>query len=99
MPLADDNCQEDYLGSIGEAQIAAALHDVRSLPAAAFAAFGRLTLASVLIPFLHMDDGWHILFTRRTDRVERHKGQVAFPGGSMDKIDRNPVDTALRETF
>lgn len=53
--------------------------------------------ASVLIPLIKIDDGWQILFTRRTDTVAHHKGQVSFPGGAMDPGDRNSVDTALRE--
>jgi 8-oxo-dGTP pyrophosphatase MutT (NUDIX family) len=53
--------------------------------------------AAVLIPFLQMDGGWHILYTRRTDHVEHHKGQVAFPGGRSDPGDPSPQFTALRE--
>jgi 8-oxo-dGTP pyrophosphatase MutT (NUDIX family) len=54
--------------------------------------------ASVLIPFIKVEGEWHLLFTRRTDRVETHKGQVAFPGGAADPVDTGVVDTALRET-
>ncbi|HQX01742.1 MAG TPA: CoA pyrophosphatase, partial [Anaerolineales bacterium] len=38
-----------------------------------------------------------ILFTRRTDRVESHKGQVSFPGGACDEGETTPEQTALRE--
>jgi len=38
------------------------------------------------------------LLTVRTDSVETHKGQISFPGGMMDKRDKNAVDTALRES-
>lgn len=38
------------------------------------------------------------LLTERTMTVETHKGQIAFPGGSMDDGDESPEDTALRET-
>jgi len=55
--------------------------------------------AAVLIPFLWMDGCWHIFFTRRTDHLETHKGQVAFPGGAADPGDASPVETALRETY
>ena len=53
--------------------------------------------AAVLIPFLQVKGQWHILFTRRTDTVADHKGQVAFPGGRADPGDLSPEFTALRE--
>ena len=39
------------------------------------------------------------LFTKRTDDVPTHKGQVAFPGGMTDPGDKDPVATAVRETM
>jgi 8-oxo-dGTP pyrophosphatase MutT (NUDIX family) len=42
-------------------------------------------------------DEWHLLFTRRTDKVESHKGQVSFPGGACDEGETTPEQTALRE--
>lgn len=53
--------------------------------------------AAVLIPFLRVDNAWHILLTRRTEVVADHKGQVAFPGGRADPGDPSPDETALRE--
>lgn len=53
--------------------------------------------AAVLIPLLRLNGDWHVLYTRRTDLVESHKGQVSFPGGAADPGDSGPVDTALRE--
>ena len=58
-----------------------------------------LVRAAVLIPFFHEEEGWKILFTRRTEHVETHKGQVAFPGGAADRTDLSPEETALREAF
>ena len=57
----------------------------------------RLKCAAVLIPLVWHDDEWHILYTRRTDRVESHKGQVSFPGGACDEGETTPEQTALRE--
>ncbi len=53
--------------------------------------------AAVLIPFLRASNSWQILFTRRTELVADHKGQVSFPGGSADPGDPSPEYTALRE--
>lgn len=57
----------------------------------------RLKCAAVLVPLLWHEAEWHLLFTRRTDRVESHKGQVSFPGGACDEGESSPEETALRE--
>jgi 8-oxo-dGTP pyrophosphatase MutT (NUDIX family) len=57
----------------------------------------RLKCAAVLVPLTFVQDEWHILFTRRTDRVQSHKGQVSFPGGACDEGETTPEQTALRE--
>lgn len=57
----------------------------------------RLKCAAVLIPLVWHDNEWHLLFTRRTDTVESHKGQVSFPGGACDEGETTPEQTALRE--
>lgn len=55
--------------------------------------------AAVLLPLLWDNEGWSLLYTRRTDTLQNHKGQVAFPGGAADPGDRSPEDTALREAY
>ena len=54
--------------------------------------------AAVLIPIFEKDGEDHILFTKRTDTVEHHKGQISFPGGGRDKEDETLLHTALRES-
>ncbi|MBN1454533.1 MAG: CoA pyrophosphatase [Anaerolineales bacterium] len=53
--------------------------------------------AAVLIPLLWFENEWHLLYTRRTDKVETHKGQVSFPGGACDPGEETAEQTALRE--
>ncbi len=53
--------------------------------------------AAVLIPIFRFDNEWHIVYTRRTDKVDTHKGQVSFPGGACDPGEITPEQTALRE--
>ncbi|MBC8496246.1 MAG: CoA pyrophosphatase [Chloroflexi bacterium] len=54
--------------------------------------------AAVLMPFLCTEEGWHLLFIRRTlHPKDRHGGQVAFPGGRCDPDDPDAVKAALRE--
>jgi len=57
----------------------------------------RLKNAAVLVPLTYVQNEWHLLFTRRTDRVHSHKGQVSFPGGASDEGETTPEQTALRE--
>jgi 8-oxo-dGTP pyrophosphatase MutT (NUDIX family) len=52
--------------------------------------------AVALILYAQDGDPW-LLFTRRTERVADHKGQISFPGGSQDPTDASLVETALRE--
>ncbi len=54
--------------------------------------------AAVLLP-LYLDQGeWNLLYTRRTDSVDVHRGQVSFPGGRIEPGDRSPAEAALRES-
>ena len=39
-----------------------------------------------------------MLFTRRTDHLQAHAGQISFPGGGAEPADASPIATALRET-
>jgi 8-oxo-dGTP pyrophosphatase MutT (NUDIX family) len=55
-----------------------------------------LRLASVLVPLARQNGTWHLLYTRRADSVEHHKGQVSFPGGSSE-FGESAEQTALRE--
>lgn len=53
--------------------------------------------ASVIVPLCHMNGIPSVLFTRRSEKVGRYKGQVCFPGGMVDSSDVSIVQTALRE--
>ena len=53
--------------------------------------------AAVLVPLILDGGAWHLLFTRRTENVETHRGQVSFPGGRIEPADADAVSAALRE--
>ena len=53
--------------------------------------------ASVLIPIFKKDGKIYVLFTKRSNNVEHHKGQISFPGGRIDSTDPSPEYAALRE--
>jgi 8-oxo-dGTP pyrophosphatase MutT (NUDIX family) len=52
--------------------------------------------AAVLIPIVGSAKP-SLIFTVRTDTLPSHKGQISFPGGSIDAGDESPVAAALRE--
>ncbi len=53
--------------------------------------------AGVLVPIFRQGGDYMILFTKRTNKLEHHKGQISFPGGSVDEEDNSVKDTVLRE--
>jgi len=55
--------------------------------------------AAVLVPLFDKEGSCHLLFTRRTDQVKYHKGEISFPGGMFDEEDGDLKKTALREAF
>jgi 8-oxo-dGTP pyrophosphatase MutT (NUDIX family) len=57
----------------------------------------RARPAAVLIPIYWYAGDWNLLYTRRTDSVESHSGQVSFPGGMIEPQDQGALDAALRE--
>jgi 8-oxo-dGTP pyrophosphatase MutT (NUDIX family) len=57
---------------------------------------GPLIQSAVLVPIV--DRGEPVIaFTKRTERVSTHRGQISFPGGTVDPDDRSLLVTALRE--
>jgi len=52
--------------------------------------------AAVLVPVIDRDEPT-VLFTVRTQELTSHAGQVAFPGGKIDRADASPAAAALRE--
>ncbi len=55
------------------------------------------THAAVLIPIVAVPEPT-LIFTVRSEDLPSHKGQISFPGGSIDPEDASPEAGALRET-
>jgi 8-oxo-dGTP pyrophosphatase MutT (NUDIX family) len=53
--------------------------------------------AAVLVPIVAEPEPT-LLFTRRTEHLPSHKGQISFPGGSIDDDDPSAQVASLRET-
>ncbi|HLE96936.1 MAG TPA: CoA pyrophosphatase, partial [Candidatus Thermoplasmatota archaeon] len=56
-------------------------------------------VAGVLVPVVVCDDGsLALLYTRRSEFLSSHPGEISFPGGRLDPDDAGPLAAALRET-
>lgn len=54
--------------------------------------------AGVLVPIFCREGEYYLLFTKRTEQVKEHKGQISFPGGGYQAEDGTLLNTALRES-
>ncbi|KAJ3129971.1 nudix (nucleoside diphosphate linked moiety X)-type motif 8 [Nowakowskiella sp. JEL0407] len=56
--------------------------------------------AAVLVPFVTISENNTpaVLFTVRSEKLNKHKGEVSFPGGIWEEGDADIIHTALRET-
>lgn len=54
--------------------------------------------AAVLLMLFEREGEPWLVFTKRTEQVRHHKGQISFPGGARDEDDDDIQRTAVRET-
>ena len=52
--------------------------------------------ACVLIPLIHDGEQWVLLFSKRSETLTAHSGQIAFPGGGVERGEALQ-DAAIRE--
>ena len=53
--------------------------------------------ASVVVPYFSVNNRLLLVLLKRSNLVRYHKGEISFPGGMIEKTDKNLEDTALRE--
>jgi 8-oxo-dGTP pyrophosphatase MutT (NUDIX family) len=58
---------------------------------------GVTKASAVLAPLFWQGGRLHLLFTKRSEHVTTHKGQISFPGGRVEPDDPSLEATALRE--
>ena len=88
--MSDQRCLPDTISNILSSRVPKSFDDKRST---------NYRPAGVLLPLLEEGGVCKVLFTKRTDSVEHHKGQISFPGGAVDKRDTSIEETVLRETY
>lgn len=54
--------------------------------------------AAVLVPLRERAGRVEILFTERPEHLDKHAGEISFPGGKVEAADLDPRAAALRET-
>ena len=53
--------------------------------------------AAVLIPVVPRANGYALVFTKRSNHLEEHPGEMSFPGGGVEPSDGDRITTAIRE--
>jgi 8-oxo-dGTP pyrophosphatase MutT (NUDIX family) len=66
------------------------------LPSPNLASAPDASLASVLVPIMISTAEPRVVFTKRTDTLSRHAGEISFPGGLADEGE-DAASAALRE--
>lgn len=57
----------------------------------------RFRQSAVLVLLCGESAELRVLLIRRPMHLNRHAGEIAFPGGKREPADRGPIETALRE--
>ncbi len=83
-----DHCEKDFIDQIRRTLSSRRRRVIEHPP---------FSHAAVLVPLFKKGEDCHLLFTKRSDQVKYHKGEISFPGGVVDEEDLELVNTALRE--
>jgi 8-oxo-dGTP pyrophosphatase MutT (NUDIX family) len=83
-------CEKDFIDQIRNLLSSRQRRVIEHLP---------FSHAAVLVPLFKKGQDCHLLFTKRSQEVKYHKGEISFPGGVVDEEDSELEETALREAF
>jgi 8-oxo-dGTP pyrophosphatase MutT (NUDIX family) len=81
-------CEKDFIDQIGKMLSSRQRRVIEHPP---------FSHAAVLVPLFQKDGDCYLLFTKRSEEIKYHKGEISFPGGVVDEEDRELIHTALRE--
>jgi len=59
---------------------------------------GSAIKSAVLMLLYPYKNTIYTVFMQRPDEIGLHSGQISFPGGKVEDIDKSLIDTAIRET-
>ena len=88
---------EQNVGQVSQTTLLTALQTITDNPYATPHLQG-LKDSAVLVILHRLDDTWQVLFTKRSEQLKDHAGQISFPGGRKDDHDPDFQATAIRET-
>ena len=54
--------------------------------------------SAVMCLFLEKNNKIYLILTKRSEKLNRHAGEISFPGGSLENQDKNSLMAAFRET-
>ncbi|MER3454696.1 MAG: hypothetical protein C4318_06000 [Acidimicrobiia bacterium] len=96
-PILDS---ETFFSKVAQAtlDVSEDLDSDRELEELSEARSANFRTASVLVPLFGGDKGPGVLLVKRSDKVSLHKGEICFPGGSLEESDSGALEAALRET-
>jgi 8-oxo-dGTP pyrophosphatase MutT (NUDIX family) len=83
-------CEKDFIGQIQKLLSSRERKVIEHPP---------FSHAAVLVPLFKKGEECHLLFTKRSEEVKYHKGEISFPGGVVDEEDSELISTALREAY
>src|SRR5690606_12616392 len=91
--------QEAYRRAISEENILKCIERMKRIRLGGGGGKNMPNRASVLVPFCFDPRSGKpaILFTQRSFSLQKHKGEICFPGGFEEAGDRDVIDSAVRE--
>jgi 8-oxo-dGTP pyrophosphatase MutT (NUDIX family) len=88
----------EYFGSIENDPLVRYLKNLLPPEPANVNAEKKYRVAAVILPLINRNNKWNVIFTKRTESVDHHRGEFSFPGGLVEEQDRDSKSAALRET-
>ncbi len=80
-------------------KVHAEMAPLRQLSSEALKQASHVKESAVAIHLFEKNNNLHVILTQRNTYDGAHSGQVSFPGGKRDQVDKTLLETARRESF